>query len=117
MLHIPRHPFLLAGFGIAALQPSTFLARRLFRGQHARGLIAGLAAHSFLPLEAPGTTAFALVLGAAGHAVGWPLPEGGSQRISDALAATLRELGGEIETQPPRVHDLRELPETRATTA
>ncbi len=114
MLHFPRHPFLLAGFGLAALQPSTFLARRLFRGQHARGLLAGLAAHSFLPLEAPGTTAFALVLGAAGHTVGWPLPEGGSQRISDALAGVLRELGGEIETNRP-VTDLRELPSPRAT--
>ena len=96
------------------MQPSTFLARRIFRGEHARGLFAGLAAHSFLPLEAPGTTAFALVLGAAGHAVGWPLPEGGSQRISDALAGVLRELGGEIETNHP-VADLRALPATRAT--
>ena len=114
MLHFPRHPFLLAGFGLAAVQPATFLARRLFRGEPARGLFAGLAAHSFLPLEAPGTTAFALVLGAAGHAVGWPLPRGGSQRISDALAGVLRELGGEIETDHP-VADLRELPPTRAT--
>ena len=114
MLHVPRHPFLLAGFGLAALQPASFLASRLFRGRPARGLFAGLAAHSFLPLEAPGTTAFALVLGAAGHAVGWPLPEGGSQRISDALAGVLRELGGEIETGHP-VNELRTLPETRAT--
>ncbi len=114
MLHFPRHPFLLAGFGLAAVQPATFLAKRLFRGQHARGLFAGLAAHSFLPLEAPGTTAFALVLGAAGHAVGWPMPKSGSQRISDALAGVLRELGGEIETNRP-VTNLRELPPTRST--
>ena len=114
MIHLPRHPFLLAAFGLAALQPSTFLARRLFHGEHARGLFAGLAAHSFLPLEAPATTAFALVLGSAGHAVGWPLPRGGAQKISDALASVLRELGGEIVTGQ-RVSSARELPETRAT--
>ena len=112
--HFPRHPFLLAGFGLSALQPATFLAKRLFKGEHARGLFAGLAAHSFLPLESPGTSAFGLVLGAAGHAVGWPLPSGGSQKISDALAGVLRELGGEIETSH-RVNDLASAPEARAT--
>ena len=113
MLHLPRHPFLLAGFGLAALQPAASLARRLFRGEHARGLFAGLAAHSFLPLDAPVTTGFALVLGAAGHAVGWPLPWGGAQKIADALAAVLRELGGEIETHR-RVDSLRDAPSARA---
>ena len=113
MLHVPRHPFLLGGFGLAALQPAAGLARRLFRGEHARGLFAGLAAHSFLPLEAPASAAFGLVLGASGHAVGWPLPRGGAQKISDALAALLRELGGEIETGR-RVADVRELPASRA---
>ena len=114
MLHLPRHPFLLAAFGLAALQPAASLARRLFRGEHARGLFAGLAAHSFLPLEAPVTTGFALVLGSAGHAVGWPLPKGGSQKISDALAALLRELGGEIETGR-RIDRLQDAPPARAT--
>ena len=114
MLHVPRHPFLLARFGLAALQPATLLARRLFRGEAARGLFAGLAAHSFLPLEAPVTTGFALVLGSAGHALGWPLPRGGSQKISDALAAVLRELGGEIETGR-RVDTLDDAPPARAT--
>ncbi len=113
MLHFPRHPFLLAGFGLSALQPATMLARRWFRGEPARGLFAGLAAHSFLPLEAPGSAAIGLVLGAAGHAVGWPLPRGGSQKISDALAGVLRELGGEIETGR-RVQSLHELPPSRA---
>ena len=113
--HVPRHPFLLAGFGLAGLQPAAGLAKVLFRGEHARGLFAGLAAHSFLPLEAPGTSAFALVLGTAGHAVGWPLPRGGAQKISDALAGVLRGLGGEIETGR-RVRDLRaDVPPARAT--
>ena len=114
MLHLPRYPFLLAAFGLAALQPAAGLARRLFRSEHARGLFAGLAAHSFLPLEAPVTSGFALVLGAAGHAVGWPMPKGGSQKISDALAAVLRELGGEIETGR-RIDRLQDAPPSRAT--
>jgi phytoene dehydrogenase-like protein len=97
MVHLPRHPFLLARFGIPAMFPVTTTAR-LFSTARARALLAGLGAHSFLPLDAPFTTAFALVLGLAGHAVGWPLPRGGSQKIADALASYLRALGGEITT-------------------
>jgi phytoene dehydrogenase-like protein len=98
MLHIPRHPFLLLRFGIPAMFPATTTAR-LFSTPHARGLFAGLAAHSFLPLDAPFTTAFALALGVSGHAVGWPFPRGGSQKIADALASYLRALGrAEIRT-------------------
>ena len=113
VLHVPRHPVLLARFGLLALQSASGLARRSFRGEAARALFAGLAAHSFLPLEAMGSASFALVLAAAGHAVGWPLPRGGSQKISDALAAHLRELGGEIATSRP-VTDVRELSRERA---
>jgi phytoene dehydrogenase-like protein len=114
MLHLPRHPWLLARFGMLALQSASGLARRFFQDEPARALFAGLAAHSFLPLEAPVSAAFALVLGAAGHAVGWPLPRGGAQRISDALVAHLRELGGEIETGHT-VSDVRDLPPAAAT--
>ncbi len=97
MLHWPQHPITLAHFGILALCPATLLAKFIFKGEPARALFAGIAAHSFLPLEAPVSSAFALVLGLAGHAVGWPIPRGGSQQISNALAAYLRELGGKIE--------------------
>lgn len=97
MLHVPRHPFLLARFGIPAMFPATTTAR-LFSTTRARALLAGLAAHSFLPLDAPFTTAFALMLGLSGHAVGWPMPRGGSQKIGDALASYLRALGGKITT-------------------
>ncbi len=113
VIHLPRHPFLLARFGLSAIQSATGLGRRLFNHDPARALVAGLAAHSFLPLEAPGSAAFALVLGVAAHAVGWPLPRGGSQKISDALAGYLRELGGEIETKH-RISNLREIPSARA---
>jgi phytoene dehydrogenase-like protein len=98
LLHLPRFPFLTARFGVPALLPATWLAAKCFRGNRARALFAGIAAHSFLPLEAPGSAAFGLVLGLAGHIVGWPLPLGGAQRLSDALAAHLLALGGTVET-------------------
>jgi phytoene dehydrogenase-like protein len=113
MLHWPRHPITLAHFGILALWPAMLLAKFLFRHEPARALFAGIAAHSFLPLETPVSSAFGLVLGLAGHAVGWPIPRGGSQQISNALAAYLRELGGNIHVNQ-RIENLRELPKSRA---
>ena len=113
MLHLPRHPILFARFGLAALAPAASLARGRFQEEPARALFAGIAAHSFLPLEALASGAFGLVLGAAGHAVGWPLPRGGAQSISDALAGCLRALGGEIETNC-RIENLNQLPTARA---
>jgi len=113
MLHLPRHPLALAKFGIPALCPATLLAKFIFKAEPARALFAGIAAHSFLALEAPVSSAFALVLGLAGHAVGWPIPRRGSQQISNALAGYLRELGGKIEINR-RVENLSDLPKARA---
>src|SRR6266568_533177 len=97
LLHLPTHPIQLARFGLLALRSAVGLAQARFKNEPARALFAGLAAHSFLPLEQRASAAFGLVLGMAGHAVGWPLPRGGAQQISDALAAHLRSLGGEIK--------------------
>lgn len=97
--HFPLHPLLLARFGLQALRSARGLSFRCFRSEPARALFAGLAAHSFLPLEAPASAATALVLAMFGHAVGWPLPRGGAQSLSNALAALLRALGGSIETR------------------
>lgn len=102
-LRFPDNPVLMARFGLQALLPATWLARRL-RGAAARALFAGNAAHSFLPLEAAGTSAFGLLLSVAGHAVGWPVARGGSQRLADALLACFRSLGGEVETGAPVEH-------------
>lgn len=111
--HLPRHPFLLARFGYYAFQPARSLARRLFMGERSRALFAGLAAHSFLSLDQPLSSAIGLVIGAAAHAVGWPIPRGGSQAITDALIAHLLELGGEIHTGR-RILALDELDSTGA---
>ena len=112
MLHLPRHPFALTRFGIPALCPATLLCRMLFKNEPTRALFAGIAAHSFLPLEAIASSAFGLVLGTAGHVVGWPIPRGGSQSISDALANYLRELHGRIESNR-RIENLNDLPKSR----
>lgn len=93
-LRFPRHPISLVRFGLPALLPAASLARLLFRGERARALFAGMAAHPIMPLEWPATAAFGLMLGTLAHAVGWPMARGGSQRIADSLVAHLRSLGG-----------------------
>ena len=113
MLHWPQHPLSLARFGIPALCPATLLSKILFKHEPARALFAGIAAHSFLPLESIASSAFGLVLGMAGHAVGWPIPRGGSQTIANALVNYLAELGGKIEINH-RVESLNDLPKSRA---
>jgi phytoene dehydrogenase-like protein len=109
----PHHLLALTMFGIEALLPAALLARLWFRGERAAALFAGMAAHSILPLGRPGSAAFGLILAMAGHAVGWPIARGGSQAIADALAACLRDLGGEIVTGQ-LVTSLNELPPARA---
>jgi phytoene dehydrogenase-like protein len=97
VLHVPRHPFTLARFGIDAFLPATFQARR-FASEPARALFGGLCAHTFHRLDRPSSAAIALMLGAACHRVGWVVPRGGSRAITDALARIVRAHGGRIET-------------------
>ncbi len=111
--HWPRHPIMLARFGARAIFPAASLARTFAR-ETTRSLFAGLAAHSFLPLESPVSAAFGMLLGASGHAVGWPFPRGGAQKLSDALASCLRAWGGVIQTGV-RVDSLDELPAATVT--
>lgn len=97
VLHWPAHPVLLARFGLRGLQPASRIVRR-WRRPEVRALFGGVAAHGFVPLSAPMSGAFGLLLAAAGHACGWPVAVGGSVSIAKALAALLTELGGTIET-------------------
>jgi phytoene dehydrogenase-like protein len=112
-LRSPRHPVLMARFGLHGVRSARGFAGGNFEGERARALFAGLAAHSVLPLDRPLTAAFGLLLGLAGHAVGWPVARGGSQRIVDALASLLTSLGGEIETGVD-VTSMDDLPPARA---
>lgn len=111
-LKMPRHPLLLAGFGLRAFPATTWLTRWLFHGVRAPALFAGMAAHATLPLRSPPSAAFGMVLGIAAHSVGWPIPRGGSVSITRALLAYFRSIGGELQTSAP-VSSLGELPAAR----
>lgn len=112
-LRVPSSPLLLARFGLTALRPLRDVCRARFNDHRAPALLAGIAAHAMLPLDALGTTSFGLVLGTAGHAVGWPVARGGSRAITDALLSYLRTLGGELVVNF-RVDHLDQLPQARA---
>ena len=111
-LRLPRNPIAMGRFGLKALRSATGLAKGHLRTAQARALFAGIAAHSVVPLEFRGSAAAGLILQAAGHAVGWPMPKGGAQKITDAMASYLRSLGGEVVTGV-RVESLDELPHSR----
>jgi phytoene dehydrogenase-like protein len=98
VLRVPGHPLRMARFGMSAIQPARWIARNEFEGVRARALFAGLAGHSFLSFDQPLSAAVGLALGAAAHAVGWPVPRGGSGAITRALIAHLESLGGKVNT-------------------
>ncbi|MEU0019218.1 NAD(P)/FAD-dependent oxidoreductase [Streptomyces rochei] len=109
---LPRDPVTLARFGLVGLPPSTWLMRR-FRDEKAKTLFAGLVAHVMAPLGGFATGAIGMVFALAAHARGWPVARGGSQAISDALAALLKDLGGTVHTDY-EVKRLDDLPPARA---
>lgn len=96
-LGIPKQPLLLAQFGLKAMQPASWIAKR-FETTEAKGLWAGMTAHSIQPLTNFSSAAIGMVLSAVGHLYGWPIPKGGSQSIADALGSYFISLGGKIET-------------------
>jgi phytoene dehydrogenase-like protein len=109
----PSHPFAAARFGVHALRSADRLLRSAFAGGRARALIGGICAHGMLPLDRRPTAAVGLVLGALAHVGGWVLPRGGAQQISNALAAHLRSLGGEVVAGAP-VTSIDDLPPAKA---
>ena len=109
---VPGHPLAMARFGLDGILPATAVARR-FHTEEARALLAGVAAHTMLPLTAPGTGAYGLTLMMVAHLVGWPVVEGGSARLIDALVSDLAAHGGQVETGH-WVRSLAELPPARA---
>jgi phytoene dehydrogenase-like protein len=111
-LHFPKHPMAMARFGVKAITSATHLAKR-FRSAAAKGLWAGMAAHSIQALSNTATSASALVLMIAGHSEGWPLPKGGSSSIANALASYFISLGGTIQTNF-YVRSLSQLPSSHA---
>ncbi|MFO0594667.1 MAG: NAD(P)/FAD-dependent oxidoreductase [Myxococcaceae bacterium] len=102
----------LVKFGLKSLESAFWFAEERFEGPKAKALLAGCAAHSFAPLTAPMTNAFALLLSTAAQAVGWPLIKGGSQKLIDALTALLLRNGGSVERSRP-IRSLYELPASK----
>jgi phytoene dehydrogenase-like protein len=111
-LHFPEHPLDMMKFGLKAL-PSSIHTSKKFSTQHAKGLWAGMAAHSIQPLTNTATSAIALVLMTVAHKYGWPVAKGGSQSIAKALAGYFISLGGKIETDF-HVKSLNQLPSSHA---
>ena len=111
-LRVPRHPLRMARFGLPGLLPASTFLRARFRGKRAQALLAGCAAHSILPLETPLTAAVAMIFAFTGHVEDWPVAEGGSRAITNALASYFRQLGGRIETGR-HVRSLGDLPDAR----
>ncbi|MCP1386505.1 phytoene desaturase family protein [Runella salmonicolor] len=103
----------LSRFGFNAALPASLFAKIYFQNQAAKGLFAGMSAHSMLPFSGLTSSAIGLVLSVLGHLNGWPMPMGGSQRIANALAGYFESLGGEIQTNFP-VTALNELPSAKA---
>ena len=97
---VPRHPFLMARFGMVGLRSAEAVARR-FGEPRTRALFAGLAAHSFLSLDEPLSAAFAMLMAVPAHVVGWPIPRGGAQSITNALCSVLSSLGGKVRISSP----------------
>lgn len=111
-LGIPKSPLAFAQFGIRAMTSARYLSGK-FQTPEAKGLWAGMAGHAMQPFTNLATSAIALVLMITGHTTGWPFPRGGSHRITDALAAFFRSLGGKIETNF-YVRSMNDLPHTHA---
>jgi phytoene dehydrogenase-like protein len=103
----PKHKVAFARLATIGALPAAVLARR-FHTEEGKALISGMAAHAIRPFHAPATAAVGLMLGAIGHAHGWPMARGGSASIAAALEARFTELGGVVELGR-RVTDISEL--------
>jgi phytoene dehydrogenase-like protein len=98
LLRIPRHPFLMAKFGLTVLQPAETLAASYFRSERTRAVFAGLAGHSFLSFDRPLSGTIGAMFGASIHGPGWPIPRGGAKRIAAAMIGLLESRGGKVHT-------------------
>ena len=109
----PSNPLTMAHFARNGLPSAEHLAKR-FSTPEARGLIAGVCAHSMLSLDAPVTAAFGIFLAVTAHAGGWPVVEGGSGRLVSALVDALKNEGSEIRLDRA-VRTMSDVPSARAT--
>ncbi len=90
-----RHPLIMLNFGRYAMLSARRLAEN-FKGDRAKAFIAGMGVHSIMDMNKASSAASGLMLAVAAHVNGWPIPQGGAQSITDAMAAYFRTLGGNI---------------------
>jgi phytoene dehydrogenase-like protein len=109
---IPSSPLAYTRFGLKAIWSARTISKR-FSTEKARGLWAGMSAHSLLRLTNLSSAAIGLVLSTVGHREGWPVPKGGSQQIANALVAYFVSLGGKVETGR-YISSLSQLPTAKA---
>jgi phytoene dehydrogenase-like protein len=81
--------------------PVASLGRELFGGPAAALLLAGNAGHADFPLASPGSGVFGVLMTMLGQTVGFPVPRGGAQSLTDALVTRFTALGGRLETDTP----------------
>jgi phytoene dehydrogenase-like protein len=112
ILTVPRHPFAMARFGLAGVPPASHLVKR-FSGEEAKALVGGVSAHAMLPLTSPLTSAFGLFLTMSAHLGGWPVVEGGSAVLVDALLAELHDAGVAVHVDRA-IRSASDLPAARA---
>jgi len=110
LLRVPPHPLVSARFGARAVLQGSAAWNAPFSGAVAPAMITGVAAHAIAPQPSLIAAAAGLALQAHAHAAGWPIPIGGSQAITDALADDLRAHGGEIVLD----HEIASLDELNA---
>ncbi|WUH97631.1 NAD(P)/FAD-dependent oxidoreductase [Spirillospora sp. NBC_00431] len=111
--HFPASPSTATRFALRVLGASVPPRRTRLRTPEAAALLAGVSAHAIGPPSRPVPAAVGLLLAGLAHAVGWPVPYGGSQSIVDAMALELTRRGAQIVTGH-RVRSLAELPPARA---
>ena len=97
-VHMPRHPLLMARFGFSVLESAQDFAKSRFSNARTRAVYAGLAGHANMALDQRLTATVAWMFGISVHGVGWPIPRGGAQAITQALIGYLKSLGGEVHT-------------------
>ncbi len=97
-VRMPRHPLLMARFGLSVLESAQDFAKNRFSNARTRAVFAGLACHSNMALDQRLTATVGWMFGISVHAVGWPIPRGGAQAITQALIGYLKSLGGEVHT-------------------
>ncbi len=114
LLRIPRNPLAAGLFGLRTLEQGSVLWNARFREDLAPALLSGAAAHPISRQPSLAASGGGLMLGALGHAGGWPIPEGGSAAIAAAMAEDFVAHGGVIHTDVP-IDRLEDLPAARAT--